>query len=261
MQQFQQQIQRFNSAETQFQADQGAVPANAFAFDLRFEARNESGIGLSQSGVLVARAADQAGGQPIAFECRWKRKIGAHFVEIPGITQTMYNLSADDIGMSIVCVAKALNGVEGTASGEVGPIELDPITWLGLEDLVARGGGSRFPVRHYRDPDDPHPRDAQIHVTQDYVKVVVPGPERGNHEETAAFSADFPKVVLHPVDTQKFRLELGDGQENVYHFAGYSRTARDTFALLVRYFHSRREVTTSDQTALGKHPARYQPLT
>jgi hypothetical protein len=179
--------------------------------------------------------------------CRWKRRIGTHLIEIPGINGTQYHLSADDIGMSIVCLAEPLpsSGVAGTACGDVGPIELDPITRLGLEDLVSRGGGSRFPVRHFRDPDDPHPRDTQIHDTQDFVKVVHPGPERGNHEESVTFSADHPKIVLHPTATQKFRLELGDGRDRVYHFAAYSRTARDTIALLVRCFHSRRYVATS----------------
>lgn len=181
------------------------------------------------------------------INCRWKRRIGAHIIEIPGINGHKYHTSADDIGMDIVCMAEpfaSAGDVGGTACGEIGPFELDPITRLSLENLIS-SGGSRFPVRHFRETDDPHPRDLQIHVTQDYVKVVHPGPESKSQEVVSPFSADYPKVVLHPLDTLKFRLELGEEREKVYHFVALSRTSRDTIALLIRCFHSRRYVATS----------------
>merc|ERR1719217_512 len=127
--------------------------------------------------------------------------------------------------------------------GEMGPFRLDPITRLSLNSLVA-SGGSRFPVQHFRDPDDPQPRDLQIHVTQDGVRVVHPG-ERGGKEANAGYAADFPRVVIHPLDTCKFRLELGEGQNQTYRFLALSRASRDLIALLIRSFHARRYVATS----------------
>lgn len=180
-------------------------------------------------------------------------------MDIPGIHGSMYYSSADDIGMDIVCQATPPNGTtfegcQGRATGVLGPFELDPITRLSLENLIS-SGGSRFPVRHFRDQDDPHPRDLQIHVTQDYVKVVHPGSERGS-EIISHYNADFPKAIIHPIDTCKFRLELGEEREKVYHFVALSRTSRDLIALLIRCFHARKYIATSlILSSLGQNPA------
>lgn len=216
-----------------------------FHFSLHFEPRSEGG-GLCQTGVLVAKASMKADGrEPVPVTCNWRRRIGAHLIQIPGIHGNMYYTSADDIGMDIVCHADPVGSTGlGQAFGALGPFELDPITRMSLENLVA-SGGSRFPVRHYRAPEDPHPRDLQIHVTQEYVKVVHPGAERGVSEVVAPYSADYPKVVIHPLETCKFRLELSDEQDKVYHFVALSRTSRDLIALLIRCFHSRIYVATS----------------
>ncbi|CAE8654040.1 unnamed protein product, partial [Polarella glacialis] len=88
-------------------------------------------------------------------------------------------------------------------------------------------------------------RDLQIHVTQDHVKVVHPGAERGSSEVLAPYSADYPKVIIHPLDTCKFRLELSEEQDKVYHFVALSRTSRDLIALLIRCFHARQYVATA----------------
>mmetsp|Transcript_28065 Transcript_28065/g.89202 ORF Transcript_28065/g.89202 Transcript_28065/m.89202 type:complete len:640 (+) Transcript_28065:114-2033(+) len=224
----------------------GRVSGSAhFHFSLHFEPRSEGG-GLCQTGVLVASAATKSdGGQPVPITCSWKRRIGAHLIEIPGIHGSMYHTSADDIGMDIVCQATpAHDSSQGQAFGVLGPFELDPITKMSLENLIA-SGASRFPVRHYRDESDPHPRDLQIGVTQDYVKVVHPGAERGSSEVVAPYTADYPKVVIHPLDTLKFRLELSEEADKVYHFVALSRTSRDLIALLIRCFHSRKYVATS----------------
>lgn len=42
------------------------------------------------------------------------------------------------------------------AQAVIGPFELDPITRMSLENIVS-SGASRFPVRHFRDQNDPHP--------------------------------------------------------------------------------------------------------
>lgn len=228
-----------------------------FRFDLHFEPRSEGG-GLCQTGVLVAAATTagrDSGGQPMPITCQWKRRIGEHLIDIPGIQGSMYHASADDIGMEIVCLAEPPNSVgQGKAMGVVGPFELDPITRLSLENLIS-SGGSRFPVRHFRNHDDPHPRDLQIHVTQDYVKVVHPGAERGS-ELLVNYTADYPRVVIHPLDTCKFSLELGEAADHIYQFVALSRTSRDLIALLIRCFHARRYIATSlILGSLGQNPA------
>jgi len=229
-----------------------------FRFDLHFEPRSEGG-GLCQTGVVVAAATTKSenGGQPVPITCQWKRRIGDHLIDIPGIHGSMYHASADDIGMDIVCIAVPPNGVgQGRASGVLGPFELDPITRLSLENLIS-SDGSRFPVRHFRNQDDDHPRDLQIHVTQDYVKVVHPssGAERSN-EVLVNYTADYPRVIIHPLDTCKFSLELGEASDSIYHFVALSRTSRDLIALLIRCFHSRKYIATSlILSSLGQNPA------
>jgi len=216
-----------------------------YDFALHFEPRSEGG-GLCQTGVLVATATSRSPGeQPVPIKCCWKRRIGAHLIDIPGIDGTMYHASADDIGMSIVCVAEPTDpGYHGQAYGEMGPIELDPITRMSLENPVSFGG-CRFPVRHFRDQDDPHPRDLQIHVSQDCVRVVHPGAGAPDREVVAPYMADYPKVVIHPLDYCKFRLELSEDRDKAYHFLALSRTSRDLIALLIRTFHARKYVATS----------------
>jgi len=219
---------------------------SSYHFSLHFEPRGNAGGGLYQSGVLVATASSRAdGGHPVPITCRWKRRLGAHLIEIPGINGSMYHTSADDIGADVVCVAEpAGDPGQGQAVGVLGPFMLDPINKMSLENMLA-SENTRFPVRHYRDEDDPHPRDLQIHVMQDYVKVVHPGADRGSSEVVAPYSADYPKVVIHPLDTCKFRLELSEEADKIYHFVALSRQSRDSIALLIRCFHSRKYVATS----------------
>lgn len=224
----------------------GAISGDhSFHFSLHFEPRSEGG-GLCQTGVLVASAAPTPGSESrVPLTCRWKRRMGNHLIDIPGIHGNMYHASADDIGMDIVCEAEVVgNPGMGQAYGVLGAFELDPITRMSLENLIASGQSS-FPARHCRDEDDPHPRDLQIRVTQDFVKVVHPGADRGASEMVAPYSADYPKVILHPLDTCKFRLELSEDPDKTYRFQALSRTSRDLIALLIRCFHSRKYVATS----------------
>jgi len=216
-----------------------------FHFALHFEPRSEGG-GLCQTGVLVASASTAPErGQPLPIRCTWKRRIGAHLIEIPGIHGTMYHASADDIGMEIVCQATPTGAVNlGTAFGEIGPFELDPNTRMSVEKLID-STAARIPVRHFRDQDDAHPRDLQIHVLQDHVKVFHPGRDSASGEVTAPYTADYPKVVLHPLDTCKFRLELSEEPDKVYQFVALSRSSRDLITLLIRCFHARKYVATS----------------
>lgn len=168
-----------------------------------------------------------------------------HDLEIPGVEGDTYNLSADDIGADVVCQAVSADGIyRGGGVGVLGPVRVDPITRMSLERLIASGVGP-FPVRHHRSLDDPHPRDLMLRVTQESVKVVHPGAMPGQSEVVVSYRADYPKVVLHPVNNCKFRLELSEDSAQCYHFVALSRSSRDLIALMIRTFHSRQYVATT----------------
>eukprot|EP00397_Hematodinium_sp_SG-2012_P009009 GEMP01009081.1.p1 GENE.GEMP01009081.1~~GEMP01009081.1.p1 ORF type:complete len:609 (+),score=138.36 GEMP01009081.1:130-1956(+) len=216
-----------------------------FNFTFRLE-----GGGFFQTGILVASATARDGpkGIHVPLKCTWFRRVGNALVEIPNISSNMYQISADDIGTNIcvsVVAADGEDGYRGTAFGEIGPFELDPSTRRSLDNAVG-AGGSRFPVRHFKAESDADAttQDLVIHVMQDDVKVVQPGmTERFNKEVVAFYTADFPKVIIHPLDTVKFRLVMNE--EKTFHLAALSRTSRDLVALTIRCFHARKYISTS----------------
>eukprot|EP00403_Amphidinium_massartii_P044764 CAMPEP_0178465262 /NCGR_PEP_ID=MMETSP0689_2-20121128/51265_1 /TAXON_ID=160604 /ORGANISM="Amphidinium massartii, Strain CS-259" /LENGTH=623 /DNA_ID=CAMNT_0020092185 /DNA_START=105 /DNA_END=1977 /DNA_ORIENTATION=- len=226
-----------------------------YNFSLQFEPCSKHD-GICQTGVLVAAASSKTSAQSIPLKCRWIRRIGAHSREIPGITGSMYHASADDVGVYIVCQAEPTSPdpeAQGVAYGQIGPFVLDPITRMSVEDLVTREG-SRFPVRHFREAGDQRPRDLQIQVRPEGLKVVHPGP---NNEVLAPYTADYPKVVLDPLDTCHFRLELSEDREKSYHFMALSRASRDLIVLLMRTFQARMYVATSYMLGrLSQNPSR-----
>lgn len=219
-----------------------------FDFRLQFEARSEDS-GLYQTGVLVASATAVYGGRVppgtvLPLTCRWKRKVGERIVEIPGITEKVYHTSADDIGMDVICEAQIPGDPAlGLALGRIGPFEIDPITRMNLENLISSGSTS-FPARHVRDGDQ-QPRDLQIRVSQDQVKVHHPDNRGSGQEVVASYSADYPRVILHPTDVNKFKLELSGDPDKLYHFVALSRNSRDSIALVIRSFHARKYVATT----------------
>lgn len=215
-----------------------------FHFDFRLE-----GSGFFQTGILVASAASRpVDGMPVPLKCKWKRRVGEIFVEIPGISSNMYQISADDIGTDIQVEAQPADsdeGHQGTAIGEIGPFELDPSTRRSLDNALG-AGGSRFPVHVLKGSknDEPQRQDLEIHVSMETVKVVQPGvSEKSNKEVCAGYSADYPKVIIHPLDTTKFQLVMNDKQ--TFHLNAFSRTSRDLIALTIRCFHARKYISTS----------------
>lgn len=219
-----------------------------FRFSLNFEPRSEV-AGLCQTGVLVATVTSSEDSQvalPVTY--KWQRRVGARLVNIPGIKTNMYHTSADDIGFQIICEA-TLRGhpsLRGTATGVIGPFAVDPITRMNVEThLSAPSGTSSFPARHVRHDNDRHPRDLQIKVSQDFVKVVHPGAERGQSEVSASYTADYPRVLIRSDTTCGFRLELSEDPDKAYMFQALSRTSRDFMSMLIRSYHARRYVATS----------------
>ncbi|CAD7975324.1 unnamed protein product [Amoebophrya sp. A25] len=240
-------------------SDFGAVRGD-YNFD--FSLRLEGGQGFSNTGILVASANEkktESGSElPLGIKCRWRRQITTEggnvdelIVDIAGISTNMYQLSADDIGCRILVEATLADSAQaghyrGTALGEMGPFELDPSTRKSLENSI-NAGGSRFPVTFYKKENEPK-QNYMLHVTADEIKVIQPGVmERFDREVSIAYSAEFPRVLIHPLDILKFKLLILEENGNVceMHFASLSRQSRDLIALTMRCFHARRHISTA----------------
>jgi hypothetical protein len=213
-------------------------------FNYHFTFKLEGG-GFFQTGVLVASAENAPGGLPVPLRCKWRRRIGDMPVEIPSVTSNMYQISADDVGTDIcveVSPADLDDGHVGAALGEIGPFELDPSTRRSLDNALG-AGGNRFNVTQSTTPSDRSSlhTDMQVMVSADTVKVVMA--EGKNRESVAEYSPDFPKVIIHPLDTLKFQLIMSENR--TLHLQAQSRTQRDLIALTVRCFHARKYLPTA----------------
>mmetsp|Transcript_88639 Transcript_88639/g.211640 ORF Transcript_88639/g.211640 Transcript_88639/m.211640 type:complete len:650 (+) Transcript_88639:101-2050(+) len=215
-----------------------------------FKFRLEGG-GYFQTGVLVASAEASPGGLPVPLKCRWKRKIGDLPVEIPGVTSNMYQISADDVGTDISVEAQPADvddGHHGTVIGEIGPFELDPATRRSLDNALGLGG-SRFAVMQSKLPGEAPGgarQDLAIQVSSEGVRVTSVGAGyqgRDSREVYAEYSSEYPKVIIHPLDTTKFRLVMSEVK--TFHLMALTRTARDLIALTIRCFHAKKYMSTS----------------
>mmetsp|Transcript_35592 Transcript_35592/g.94681 ORF Transcript_35592/g.94681 Transcript_35592/m.94681 type:complete len:667 (-) Transcript_35592:111-2111(-) len=216
-------------------------------FNYNFTFRLEGG-GFFQTGVLVASALTP-GGMPVPLKCRWRRKVDGHPIDIPSVTSNMYQISADDVGTEICVEAQPADmeeGLRGSAFGEIGPFELDPATRRSLDNALGVGTARFTAVSRVSDPDVSE-REHVIHVTAERVRIV-PADAKGSREDPSKevsieYGHDYPKVIIHPLDTSKFNLHMGDGR-NFQMFAT-SRTTRDLIALTIRCFHARNYLPTA----------------
>ncbi|CAK8999641.1 unnamed protein product [Durusdinium trenchii] len=222
-----------------------------------FKFRLEGG-GYFQTGVLVASAEASPGGLPVPLRCKWRRRVGDLPVEIPGVTSNMYQISADDAGTDISVEAQpadADDGHHGIVVGEIGPFELDPATRRSLDNALGFGG-SRFTVMQSKLPGEPASgrQDLSIQVSTEGVRVApVQGGYSQNRESReiyAEYTGDYPKVIIHPLDTSKFQLVMSEVK--TFHLIALSRTSRDLIALTIRCFHAKKFMSTSSilQTVL-----------
>lgn len=222
-----------------------------------FKFRLEGG-GYFQTGVLVASAESSQGGLPVPLKCKWRRRVGDLPVEIPGVTSNMYQISADDVGTDISVEAQpadADDGHHGIVVGEIGPFELDPATRRSLDNALGLGG-SRFTVMQSKLPGEAATsrQDMSIHVSTEGVRVAAAQgsgyQNRDNKEIYAEYSPDYPKVIIHPLDTSKFQLVMNEVK--TFHLIALSRTSRDLIALTIRCFHAKKFMSTSSilQTVL-----------
>eukprot|EP00933_Yihiella_yeosuensis_P037084 TRINITY_DN30934_c0_g1_i1.p1 TRINITY_DN30934_c0_g1~~TRINITY_DN30934_c0_g1_i1.p1 ORF type:complete len:668 (+),score=143.50 TRINITY_DN30934_c0_g1_i1:86-2089(+) len=235
-----------------------------------FTFRLEGG-GYFQTGVLVASAESRQGGMPVPLRCRWKRKVADMQVEIPGVTSNMYQISADDVGTDI-CVEAAPadmdDGHHGVVVGEIGPFELDPATRRSLDNALGLGG-SRFTVMQSKLPGEAGSQSRQdlvIQVSTEGVRVTPVqgggGADKGSRdtrETYAEYSVDFPKIIIHPLDTSKFQLIMSETRS--FHLIALSRTSRDLIALTIRCFHAKKYLPTNHilQMLLPVQPATAAP--
>lgn len=218
-------------------------------FNYHFTFRLEGG-GFFQTGVLVASAERTPGGLPVPLKCRWKRRVGDLPVEIPGVTSNMYQISADDVGTDIFVEAQPADsddGLYGIAIGEIGPFELDPATRRSLDNSLGVSG-NKFTVSQLRSAGDSSGtaasrQDLMIHVSTEGVKVAPASGTSSSREVVAEYSAEYPRVIIHPLDTTKFQLVMNESR--TFHLVASGRTVRDLIALTVRCFHAKRYLSTT----------------
>lgn len=209
------------------------------------------GGGFFQTGVLVASAKTLLGALPVPLRCKWKRRVGDLTVEIPGVTSNMYQISADDVGTEICVEAQPADiddSYHGTVFGKIGPFELDPGTRRSLDNALGFGR-SRFVAAQSSRFQGDTPRassrqDVAIHVNKEGARVapLQGGAERPGKELCVEFSAEYPKVIIHPLDTLRFQLIMNES--HIFNLIAQSRTARDLIALTIRCHHAKRFLST-----------------
>jgi len=69
------------------------------------------------------------------------------------------------------------------------------------------------------------------------------GAEARNRETVCEYSPDYPKVIIHPLDTCKFQLIMNETR--AFHLQAQSRTTRDLIALTIRCFHAKKYLPTA----------------
>mmetsp|Transcript_23662 Transcript_23662/g.67947 ORF Transcript_23662/g.67947 Transcript_23662/m.67947 type:complete len:654 (+) Transcript_23662:140-2101(+) len=207
------------------------------------------GFFQSGAGMLVAAAERTSGSLPVPLKCRWKRRVHDLVVDIPGVTTNMYQISADDIGTHVIVEASPADsddGLYGSVVGEIGPFELDPMTRRNLDNALGRG--LVFAVSQARPPSDvgaspPSRPDHHIHVTSECIRVAPldeRGDERSHKEVSAEYTAEYPRVIIHTLDTVRFQLSLSESRS--FSMIAESRASRDLLALTIRCFHANRFV-------------------
>lgn len=129
-------------------------------------------------------------------------------------------------------------GASGIAYGEFGPIELDPSARQTLEQVLGTGG-SQFPVSilmktestDEADIEEVEEIDGKIYVNSHVIKIVFQdmkavvqqasniasmGHAGASKDEVLSlkYTIDYPRVELHPFDTQKFKIYYADHKVN-----------------------------------------------
>lgn len=208
--------------------------------------------GYFQTGVLHASAEKEHGGLPVALKCRWSRRVGDLIVDIPGVTSNMYQISADDVGTEICVEAEPADiddGLYGVVTSDIGPFELDPATRRSLDTALGKGS-RRFIAVQSRVTAEAlsvmNKQEVAVDASSDSVRVVPlqGGVEKTGREVVVTYSADYPKVIIHPLDTFKFTLVMNESV--TLHLMAKTRTQRDLIAVTIRCFHSKKYLSSED---------------
>merc|ERR1719399_2670621 len=90
-----------------------------------------------------------------------------------------------------------------------------------------------FPIQWH--VDENQTQDCKLQVLESEIKFIIPGPaDRNNKEVPAYYKADYPKVIIHPLDTTKFQLIMTE--QRAIHMSALTRCGRDLIALTIRCF-------------------------
>ncbi|OII73349.1 uncharacterized protein cubi_02561 [Cryptosporidium ubiquitum] len=192
---------------------------------------------------------------------KWRRKIRDRLVDIQGKDSSlMYNLTADDIGTTIIIEIYPKGEVNDSLNityGELGPIEIDDTTKMSLSKSL-KTGLIRFPVQIINDefeslinPDNNSKESTNnenssmtkdiLVVTNDDVKVIRNGMSSSNskYEKKVEWSAKYfggnIHIQLNHLSTKEFTLCSGyDIHKQKISVKTTSRNARDIATLTIR---------------------------
>lgn len=191
---------------------------------------------------------------PIPIQCKWFRiKNNERTYQISEISSNVYQLSAEDIGCKVRIEATPIDSDDtfhGKAYGEFGPIELDPSARQTLEYVLGTGG-SQFPItvllsgsstnfhkkgsscvmgKGMRDDENEEEEvegeaesiEASLFVNTHVIKLCFTDSFGGTANEDAIalkYTIDYPRIELHPFDTQRFKIYYTDDKvEAKYEF-------------------------------------------
>jgi len=198
--------------------------------------------GSSLDTATVVASAETVTGAPVPLRCRWSRLSGDLIMPCPDVTGDRYQISADDIGALVSVEARPADysHAQGQAFGEIGPFELEAATRRSLDDALGRGEIT-FKVTPTGGLSDTPPAPLQVHVTSEGVRIS--DSDKATGGVFAAFTAEFPRVLVHPVQSTVTSFKLVISDTISFDLLASSRTHRDLIVLSIRCLHAQSFIT------------------
>jgi len=153
----------------------------------------------------------------IPIQCQWRRELKSNaqlYSTFEDIKSNVYQMSADDLGYTIVVHAKAdEEDCTDVAIGKFGPISLDIETRKSLESILTQGYGN-FVVTNYEENESESKKDPdvklmlQVGINETTVYMHSQKSETKNKLASAPTTMSSVSVKLHPRESCRFVLYL-----------------------------------------------------
>lgn len=228
------------------QEDTAPFDENYFSFELKG--------GPYQDGLIEVSAIVKAGphkGMPLPLHCEWYRSFSqADLQVIEFVTGAYYQPTADDIGCKICVKAVPVSEVKEYIGmpvfGDVGPIQLNPSSQYLINEMLKQGNAV-FPLSLIgaRGIEGNIPKSAMIKMNDTEIGIYR---DDGVAISKCTFSSDFPNVELNRRTNVDFTMNFSSSVS--FDLRGDTSNDRDTFAVCLRMFAGKRQVTDQSQLLL-----------